>query len=92
MILLLFKIRALTVYKTICPAGFPFAAGDRFKLLCGQFISGFLRNGKKLIRGLGGLGLFLLLVGEFAEDAFVNCQDVVPLFSFFLCLEMIVSK
>ena len=80
------------MYKTICPAGFPFAAGDRFKLLRGQFISGFLRNGKKLIRGLGGLGLFLLLVGEFAEDAFVNVHDGVLLIPFFLCPEMIVSR
>ena len=80
------------MYNTIFPAGFPFTAGDRFKLLRGQFVSGFLRNGKNLFRGLGGLGLFLLLVGEFAEDAFVNCQDGVPLFSFFLFPEMIVSK
>ena len=80
------------MYKTICPAGFPFTAGDRFKLLRRQFVSGFLRNGKNLFRGLGGLGLFLLLVGEFAEDAFVNVHDGVLLIPFFLCPEMIVSR
>ena len=35
---------------------------------------------------------FLLLVGEFAEDAFVNVHDGVLLIPFFLCPEIIVSR
>ena len=58
------------------------ASGNSFQLFRRQFLTKFLRNGEELFGGPGGFNLFLLLVGQGAENVFGNVHvEILLIFS-----------